>query len=111
MAIINAFTGVGVADKARTLHVTQAVVAAAHPAAGANTPPRKRHRESGHHLARALKSRMATDPKSPDPWPLFLGDPQSPGRRSTGNERSNDQEAGKQSHVGIDERLREEHRA
>ena len=44
MAIINAFTGVGVADMAPTLHVTQAVAAAAHPAAGAITPPRKRHR-------------------------------------------------------------------
>ena len=39
MAIINAFTGVGVADMARTLHVTQAVAAA-----GAIPPPRKRHR-------------------------------------------------------------------
>ena len=34
MAIINAFTGVGVAGMASTLHVAQAVAAAAHPAAG-----------------------------------------------------------------------------
>ena len=33
MAIINAFTGVGVAGMSRTLHVAQAVAAAAHPAA------------------------------------------------------------------------------
>jgi hypothetical protein len=32
MAIINAFTGVGVAGMARTLHVTEAAAAAAHPA-------------------------------------------------------------------------------
>ena len=38
MAIINAFTGVGVAGMASTLHVTQAVAAAAHPAAAAITP-------------------------------------------------------------------------
>ncbi len=41
MAIINAFSGVGVADMAQTLHVTPAIAAAAHPAAAAMTPPRK----------------------------------------------------------------------
>jgi hypothetical protein len=42
MTIINAFTGVGVAGMARTLHVTEAIAAAAHPAAAAMTP-RERH--------------------------------------------------------------------
>ncbi|MGH3676778.1 MAG: hypothetical protein ACRDU5_13790 [Mycobacterium sp.] len=42
MAIINAFTGVGTAGMARTLHVTEAIAAAAHPAAAA-IAPRKRH--------------------------------------------------------------------
>ncbi len=42
MAIINAFYGVGVAGMSRTLHVTPAIAAAAHPAAAAITPPRKR---------------------------------------------------------------------
>ena len=42
MAIINAFTGVGVAGMARTLHVIQAVAAAAHPAAAAITPRKPR---------------------------------------------------------------------
>jgi hypothetical protein len=43
MTIINAFTGVGMAGMARTLHVTDVIAAAAHPAAAAITP-RKRHR-------------------------------------------------------------------
>ena len=41
MAIINAFTGVSMAGVA-TLHVSEAIAAAAHPAAAAMTP-RKRH--------------------------------------------------------------------
>jgi hypothetical protein len=42
MTIINAFTGVGVADMARTLHVIQAVAASAHPGAAAITLPKPR---------------------------------------------------------------------
>ena len=42
MTIINAFTGVSVAGMARTLHVTAAVAAAAHPAAAAITPRKPR---------------------------------------------------------------------
>ncbi len=42
MTIINAFTGVGVAGMARTLHVIQADAAAAHPAAAAITPRKPR---------------------------------------------------------------------
>ena len=43
MAIINAFTGVGVSGMARTLHVISAIeAAAAHPAAAAITPRKPR---------------------------------------------------------------------
>ncbi len=44
MAIINAFTGVGVAGMPSTLRVTQAVAAAAHPAAAAAITPPRKHR-------------------------------------------------------------------
>jgi hypothetical protein len=43
MTIINAFTGVGTAGMARTLHVIQAEVASAHPAAAAASTPRRPH--------------------------------------------------------------------
>ena len=42
MAIINAFTGVSTAGMAQTLHVTEAVAAAAHPAVAAITPRKPR---------------------------------------------------------------------
>jgi hypothetical protein len=42
MAIINAFTGVGVAGMSRTLHVIGTIAAAAHPAAAAITPRKPR---------------------------------------------------------------------
>jgi hypothetical protein len=37
-----AFTGVGMAGMARTLHVTEVIAAAAHPAAAAITPRKPR---------------------------------------------------------------------
>jgi hypothetical protein len=40
MTIVNAFTGVGTAGMARTLHVTQADAASAHRAAAAAITPR-----------------------------------------------------------------------
>jgi hypothetical protein len=42
MTITNAFTGVRVADMARTLHVIQAAAASAHPGAAAITPRKPR---------------------------------------------------------------------
>ncbi len=42
MTNINAFSGVGVADMAQTLHVSAAIAAAAHPAAAAITPRKPR---------------------------------------------------------------------